>query len=165
MQTLRLPGAAFNASREEKVARAVDQFLLDRQFMSIDDLMPEMENVVWEVFEGAGRGLIHATDFCDLAWYRGVEAWGTDPDIMLAHDICKLARFRDDIIIQPSLAAGHPRYWQTLQAWRRGRQASGGSSMLKKSKNAPFVGAEVALGKRRSTISPYAKPSAMFNVP
>ena len=61
-------------------------------------MVPSMQGMVWKVLEGGGQGLIPATDFFDLAWFRVVEVWATDPDIMQAYGILRYARFRDDII-------------------------------------------------------------------
>ena len=40
---LKLLEAVSNTSREENVARAVAQFLLDSQYIRIDDLVPSMQ--------------------------------------------------------------------------------------------------------------------------
>ena len=99
------------------MAKEVATFLLGQLYIKVDDLVPSLLGVVWEVLEGAGQGLSHSPDFCDLAWYRAEEAWATDDDVMAAHGILKYARFRDDITIHTThsfTSAGVSSYIATM---------------------------------------------------
>ena len=158
--------AAFNSSTEEKIPKEVAEFLLDQQYIKVDDLVPSLSGVVWKMLEGAGQGLIHSTDVCDLAWFRSVETWATDIDVMEAHGILKYARFRDDITILTAKPFESGEVSSYIQSMKRLALKTGWVLKLEEhGSSVPFLDASVSIEKGRISTQPYIKPNAAFNVP
>ena len=158
--------AAFNSSTEEKIPKEVAEFLLDQQYIKVDDLVPSLSGVVWKMLEGAGQGLNHSTDFCDLAWFRSVETWATDIDVMEAHGILKYARFRDDITILTAKPFESGEVSSYIQSMKRLALKTGWVLKLEEhGSSVPFLDASVSIEKGRICTQPYIKPNAAFNVP